>query len=66
MEVSPLAHQNGITRPGGLSNQGKARLPTSVQRLEYPARKYEGHCLPVLDKPGIRGYTIHIGYIQCG
>ena len=40
--------------------------PTLVERLQHPARKHERHWLPVLDKPEIRCYTIHIGYIQCG
>ncbi|MGZ3645518.1 MAG: hypothetical protein ACXVCM_16900 [Ktedonobacteraceae bacterium] len=40
--------------------------PTSLERLQHPARKQERHWLPVLDKPGIRSYTIHIGYIRCG
>ena len=40
--------------------------PTLVERLQHPGRKHEGHCLPVLDKAGIRSYAIHVGYIQRG
>ncbi|HYX50849.1 MAG TPA: hypothetical protein VE843_13960 [Ktedonobacteraceae bacterium] len=48
------------------STVGQLSRPTSAERHQPPARQHEGHTLPVLDKPEIRSYTIHVGYIQHG